>query len=104
MKVITAHPNVRKFIHGSDIKISAKIDRLLRVMEEHEAHPGMPYSKSLGDGLFELRTLGKLQARIIYAFRHPYVVLLHGFYKRTRQISISDLRLAKTRLSEFDLL
>lgn len=47
---------------------------------------GMPLVRSLGDGLWEIRSNlsgGKI-ARVIFTVEHDSMVLLHGFIKKTQ--------------------
>jgi phage-related protein len=63
---------------------------------------GMPYCRSLGNGLWEVRsdlTDGKI-GRVIFCVVHERMVLLHGFVKKTQKTSAHDLRLALKRMKE----
>jgi phage-related protein len=63
---------------------------------------GMPYCRSLGNGLWEVRsdlTDGKI-GRVIFCVTRECMVLLHGFVKRTRKTPARDLRLALKRTKE----
>ncbi len=55
----------------------------------------MPASKSLGNGLFELRAVGKEQVRIIYCFHKGRAYLLRGFIKKSWKIHRVDIEMAK---------
>jgi phage-related protein len=60
---------------------------------------GMPLVRSLGHGLWEVRsnlTGGKI-ARVLFTEEHGSMVLLHGFVKKTRQTPKQDLDLALQR-------
>ena len=60
---------------------------------------GMPLVRSLGDGLWEVRsnlTGGKI-ARVIFVVEHGSMVLLHGFIKKTQKTPEADLKLARKR-------
>jgi phage-related protein len=60
---------------------------------------GMPLVRSLGHGLWEVRsnlTDGKI-ARVLFAVEHGSMVLLHGFVKKTRQTPKQDFELALQR-------
>lgn len=63
---------------------------------------GMPTCKSLGGGLWEVRTSlpSKREARIIFAVIEERMVLLHGFIKKAQKTPKGDLDLAKKRLKE----
>ena len=63
---------------------------------------GMPYCRSLGSGLWEVRcnlTDGKI-ARVIFAVLGERMVILHGFIKKTQKTPAQDLRLALRRMKE----
>jgi len=62
---------------------------------------GMPLVKSLGDGLWEVRTnLPQKVARVIFCTSDDHIVLLHGFIKKTQKTSDKDLELAKRRMAK----
>lgn len=59
---------------------------------------GLPLIKTLGDGLWEVRsTLPNRIARIIFMMKDSQIVLLHGFIKKTNQTPKQDLELARER-------
>lgn len=63
---------------------------------------GMPYCRSLCDGLWEVRsdlTDGKI-GRVIFCVSRNRMVLLHGFLKKTQRTPPQDLRLALKRMKE----
>lgn len=63
---------------------------------------GMPTCKSLGGGLWEVRTSlpSKREARVIFVVKDERMVLLHGFIKKTQKTPKADLDLAKKRMKE----
>src|SRR5271165_5633260 len=65
---------------------------------------GMPTCRPLGDGLNEVRTnLPSRIARVLfYVDARQRMVLLHGFVKKSQQISAADLKLAQTRRAEHE--
>lgn len=63
---------------------------------------GMPYCRSLGDGLWEVRSSladGKI-GRVIFCVAQEHMVLLHGFIKKTPKTPPQDLKLALKRMRE----
>lgn len=57
-----------------------------------------PLSKSLGKGLFELRTKS---SRIVYCFKPgSVIVLLHGFTKKSQRTPQRELQTALNRMEE----
>lgn len=60
---------------------------------------GMPLVRKIDRNLWEIRTslLGRT-ARVLFTLEGADMVLVHGFIKKTRQTSLTDLRIAKQRL------
>jgi phage-related protein len=64
---------------------------------------GMPVSRALGDGIYEVRTRlsqNRIARVLFYIDRMSRMVLLHGFIKKTRKTPDEDLRLARSNKSE----
>ena len=65
---------------------------------------GMPYCRSLGKGLWEVRsdlTDGKI-GRVIFCVILGRMVLLHGFIKKTQKTNAKDIALALKRMKEVE--
>jgi len=89
--------DIKFFIKSLDEDSIAGILKLISLLRKCGNEIKMPYSKSLGGGLFELRKLGKKQVRIIYCFDNNVAVLLHVFEKKNNKINRNDLYLARQR-------
>ncbi|MBS0285979.1 MAG: type II toxin-antitoxin system RelE/ParE family toxin [Proteobacteria bacterium] len=63
---------------------------------------GMPLVRSLGGGLWEIRSdlFRNRISRIIFFMYGNSMVLLHGFIKKTQKASQSDIDLARKRMRE----
>jgi phage-related protein len=60
---------------------------------------GMPTCRSMGKGLYEVRSdlpSGKI-ARVLFCIYEEKMILLHGFIKKTQKTSAQDLDLALKR-------
>ena len=65
---------------------------------------GMPLCRSLGNGLWEVRSSlshGKI-ARLLFCLHQQKIVVLHGFVKKTQKTPKSDLDLALKRKKEIE--
>lgn len=65
---------------------------------------GMPLCRSLGGGLWEVRsdlTKNKI-ARVLFCFYEGELVALHGFIKKTQKTPKPDLTLATKRKKEYE--
>jgi hypothetical protein len=63
---------------------------------------GMPYTKAMGEGLFEIRARGPEGiGRAFYCcMKGKRIIILHGFVKKTQATPTKELRLAKQRMKE----
>ncbi len=75
---------------------------LIEAMEEHGADLRMPYSRAMGEGLFELRPRGREGiGRVFYCIRVGYeLVVLHSFVKKTQETPNDELQIARRRMKE----
>ena len=65
-------------------------------------HHRSPLSKSLGDGLFELRHVGKLNTRVFWFFvKGRRIVAVHGVRNKGRAIPARDLDTALARMNDW---
>jgi phage-related protein len=73
---------------------------LLRVQENWPI--GMPVCRSLGSGLWEVRSSlsGGRIARMIFCLKGSEIYVLHGFMKKTQKTPQQDLALAQKRMKE----
>jgi phage-related protein len=61
-----------------------------------------PLSKSLGDGLFELRHVGKLKTRVLWFFaRQRRIIAVHGIRNKGQSIPARDLNTARERMRDW---
>ena len=83
-------------------RLLAKFLHYLERIEIHGANLGMPHTRAMGDGLFELRIKAEEGiSRVFYCtVKGKKVVLLHYFIKKTTKTPVNDLRLAKIRMIE----
>ena len=65
---------------------------------------GMPLCRSLGGGLWEVRSslAGNRIARVIFIAHEGELVALHAFIKKTRKTPVTDLDLASRRKKEIE--
>ncbi len=102
MQILFFDDELEDFIRKLEKSTIAKVLRTIDLLENFGNKLGMPHSKSLKDGLFELRIRGVQEVRIIYTFHERDVVLLHGFVKKTQQILEKDLISARRKKNRLD--
>lgn len=95
MEVVYFNEKVRDFIKELDPITRYRAHTTIGLLEKLGHHIAMPDSKSLGRGLFELRTLGKKKVRILYVFHNGKAFIIHGFVKKSWKINIKDTDYAR---------
>jgi phage-related protein len=61
-----------------------------------------PLSKALGDGLFELRHVGKLNTRVLWFFmKNRRIVAVHAIRNKGQAIPTRDLHTARERMRDW---
>ena len=70
----------------------------LRVRQYHRE----PLSKALGDGLFELRHVGKLNTRVLWFFMKGLrIIAVHGVRNKGQALPLRDLDTARERMRDW---
>lgn len=93
---------VERDIFDLPAELLAEFAAMRNVMMEKGPNLGLPYTKAMGEGLFEMRLSSKDNiARVFYCtvIKHE-IVILSSFIKKTRTTPDRELKLAKKRLKE----
>jgi phage-related protein len=93
---------VKKGIFELPSELLAEFFAMKELMEIQGPSLGMPYTKPMGEGLFEMRLSEKVGiARIFYCtVQKNEICLLHSFVKKTKTTPDKELKLARKRLKE----
>jgi phage-related protein len=69
---------------------------------EHGANLGMPYTRAMGDGLFEIRAKGQegIGRAFFCTLIGRRIIILHGFIKKTDKTPRHELDIALQRMKE----
>src|SRR5712692_11538977 len=95
---------VREFL--DELKVSdpndfaAVVAGLAKLRSRH--YHREPLSKALGDGLFELRHVGKLNTRVLWFFvRGRRIIAVHGIRNKGQAIPPHDVTTARQRVRDW---
>lgn len=71
-------------------------------MLEHGPDLGLPYTRAMGGGLFEVRAKGRegIGRAFFCTATGQRIVILHAYIKKTEQTPARELETARTRLRE----
>ena len=94
---------VEDFLNSLDKKMRAKTTHTIALLESNGNILGMPYSKHVQDGIFELRTqFGNNLTRVMYFFFDGgKAVLTHGFIKKQQKTPPQEIERAKAYRKEY---
>ncbi len=94
----------KEFIFSLDAKMKAKILRILDLLVEKGPSLRLPYSGSLGDGIFEIRAIqGSDITRVLYFFvQGEKIILTNGFVKKTQKTPREEMALAKKYRADYE--
>ena len=94
--------DVEQFLFDLPDGLLACYLRLADLMESHGPDLGMPYTRAMRGGLFELRLKAKEGiGRVFFCTAESgQIIFLHGFIKKSRKTPARDLERARQRLKE----
>jgi phage-related protein len=93
---------VRERIEAWPAGVAASFAAITLRMVDHGPDLGMPYTRALGQGLFEIRARGREGiGRAFFCTRVARrIVVLHGFVKKSQKTPLAELRIARARMKE----
>lgn len=93
---------VAELIDDWPVGIRADFDRIAQAIREHGPNLGMPRTRAMGDGLFEIRAKGRegIGRALFCVVVGQRIIILHAFIKKTQQTPQHDLEIARARLKE----
>jgi phage-related protein len=96
------HPQVLREIEAWPVDVLADYARLVELLVDNGPNLRLPHSRSLGEGLFELRARGREGiGRALYCFLvGKRIVIVHAFVKKTQQTPDHHLKIARKRVKE----
>lgn len=101
-QILFYNDKVRQEIHRWPVGIAASFTRIAEQIQTTGPNLGMPYTRALGDGLFEIRARGAEGiGRAFFCCQiGKRVIILHGFIKKTQATPSKELATARKRLIE----
>ncbi len=94
---------VREYLDSLDGREARRVVNDLRLLAEFGLGLGLPHVRPLGQKLWELRTQGQRQHRVLYvAITGQRFLLLHAFTKKTAKTPRQEIEVALARLAEYE--
>ena len=94
------NPKIQASIEAWPVEILADYAKLLELLLEHGPNLRMPHSRSMGEGLFELRPRGREGiGRAFYCFlMGKRISIVHAFIKKTAATPEREQKIARKRV------
>ena len=101
-KAASGRSPVKEYIAALEANERAKVRFDLDLLESFGLELGAPYVRNVRGKLWELRTTGHTQHRILY-FAAPgkRLVLLHAFTKKTAKTPHTEIDIAVRRMADY---
>lgn len=82
--------------------ILANFMHIAEMMEELDPALGSPYTKPLGEGLFEIRAKGKegIGRSFFCTVKGMEIIILHSYIKKSQKTPKKEMKIARQRLKE----
>jgi len=94
----------REFLNSLPLKVRAKISKWIEKLEEYGPDLPRPYADIVRGKIRELRVIfASTQYRLLYFFYGKYIVITHGFIKKTDKVPDIELEKAQNLMRDFEL-
>lgn len=103
-RILFHNDSVQADIAAWPAGISASFVRISEQIEISGPNLGLPYTKAMGEGLFEIRARGQegIGRAFFCCMVGRKVVILHGFIKKTQATPVRELKIARKRMKEIE--
>jgi phage-related protein len=90
-------------LNSLEARMRAKVVGMLEILQDRGNLLREPYSKYLGDGIFEIRCKqGSNISRVLYFFWYDgKIILTNGFIKKSQKAPKNEIALAKSRRKDY---
>lgn len=93
---------VQNEIESWPVSIRAVYARITERITVFGPNLGLPFTRSMGDGLFEIRAKGRegIGRAFFCTVTGTKIIILHSFIKKSRKTPVRELKIARKRMKE----
>ena len=92
------------FLSSLPLKVRVKILKWIEKLEEYGPDLPRPYADIVSGKIRELRIVfASAQYRLLYFFYGKYIIITHGFIKKTDEVPDNELEKAQNLMRDFEL-
>ncbi len=92
-----------EFLNTLPVKVRAKVAKWIAKLEEYGPDLPRPYADIVRGKIRELRVIfASAQYRFLYFFYYKYIVITHGFIKKTDKVPENEMKRAEKLMVDFE--
>lgn len=101
-EIVYYSEDVQETINGWPVGIRAYYARIAERMQTTGPNLGMPFTRSMGQGLFEIRAKGKegIGRAFFCTLIERKIVILHAYIKKSQKTPQKELAIARRRQAD----
>ena len=101
-EILYYNDDVQEAIEGWPVGIRAYYARITERIQAFGPNLGMPFTESMGQGLFEIRAKGKegIGRAFFCTIVERKVVILHAYIKKSQKTPAKEMAIARQRLAD----
>ena len=103
MADLVIYPEVEKFLDDLEDEARAKVSVALDLLERFGNELREPHTKKLTKNIFELRTHGRQEMRLLFGFGGGKIYILTGFMKKTQKTPRTKIERAEREFKALDI-
>ena len=102
-KSVNGHCPTAEFLESIPVKVRAKVAKWIIRLEEYGPDLPRPYADVVRGKIRELRLVfASHQYRFLYYFSHKYIIITHGFVKKTGMVPENEIQRANNAMLDFE--
>lgn len=101
-EILYYNGKVQESVNDWPVGVRAFYARVTERMQIFGPNLGMPFTRSMGDGLFEIRAKGKagIGRAFFCTIVEKRIVILHVYIKKTQKTPQKELKIARSRMAD----
>ena len=103
MAELSINQKVKDFIKGLEQETRIRVLKSLLLLESCGHELREPHTKKLTGKLFELRSRGRQEIRLIFCYKDSKIFVLTGFVKKTQQTPRAEIERAEKEYKMLDI-
>lgn len=101
--IVTVVDRAEKFVETFNDAMASKLVRAIDLFKQFGGDLGLPHTKQIKKGLYELRLPGHPAIRLFYTVQNHQIIIFYGYIKKTMKLPLKELHTAQKLLIELGI-